>query len=222
MTGEQKKFIDRVGEAAIVNMRDKGLLASLVIAQAILESAWGKSGLTVRANALFGIKAGPGWGGRVYSAATKECYDGINFTTITALFRAYDSWADSIADHAALITQAPRYRAVVCETDYRVACRAIHKAGYATDPAYAEKLINLIELYDLHNRFDKVVLDMPGTVKVMINDTLYRVGAENIKNAFYIRIESLGNMLVSLRDVLEISGHTVEWDAATATVRAYK
>ena len=55
----------------------------------------GKSGLTVKANALFGIKAGTSWKGRVYSTKTQECYDGVTFTTVTALFRAYDSWEES-------------------------------------------------------------------------------------------------------------------------------
>ena len=92
MTQEQKAFIERVGALAAADMKKSGVLASLTIAQAILESGWGKSGLTVKANALFGIKAGTSWKGRVYSTKTQECYDGVNFTTVTALFRAYDSW----------------------------------------------------------------------------------------------------------------------------------
>ena len=57
MTQEQKKFIERVGALATADMQKSGVLASLTIAQAILESGWGKSGLTVKGNALFGIKA---------------------------------------------------------------------------------------------------------------------------------------------------------------------
>jgi len=64
MTGEQKEFIEKVGAMAADNMAKSGILASLTIAQAILESGWGKSGLTVNANALFGIKAGSTWRGR--------------------------------------------------------------------------------------------------------------------------------------------------------------
>lgn len=81
MTNEQKSFIERVGKLAAADMQKSGVLASLTIAQAILESGWGKSGLTVKANALFGIKAGSSWKGRVYSAKTQECYDGATFTT---------------------------------------------------------------------------------------------------------------------------------------------
>ena len=149
MTQEQKAFIDRVGALAAEDMQKSGVLASLTIAQAILESGWGKSGLTVKANALFGIKAGTSWKGRVYSAKTQECYDGVNFTTVTALFRAYDSWEESVADHSALLTGAARYKDVIGERDYKTACRAIKAAGYATDPQYADKLIRLIESYGL-------------------------------------------------------------------------
>ena len=149
MTQEQKAFIERVGALAAADMQKSGVLASLTIAQAILESGWGKSGLTVKANALFGIKAGTSWKGRVYSAKTQECYDGVNFTTVTALFRAYGSWEESVADHSALLTGAARYKAVIGERDYKTACRAIKAAGYATDPQYADKLIRLIESYGL-------------------------------------------------------------------------
>lgn len=149
MTQEQKAFIERVGALAAADMQKSGVLASLTIAQAILESGWGKSGLTVKANALFGIKAGTSWKGRVYSTKTQECYDGVTFTTVTALFRAYDSWEESVADHSALLTGAARYKAVVGERDYKTACRAIKAAGYATDPQYPDKLIQLIESYGL-------------------------------------------------------------------------
>lgn len=149
MTQEQKAFIERVGNLAAADMQKSGVLASLTIAQAILESEWGKSGLTVKANALFGIKAGTNWKGRVYSTKTQECYDGVNFTTVTALFRAYNSWEESVENHSALLTGAARYKAVVGERDYKTACRAIKAAGYATNPNYADKLIQLIESYSL-------------------------------------------------------------------------
>ena len=84
MTQEQKKFIERVGALAAADMQKSGVLASLTIAQAILESGWGKSGLTVKGNALFGIKAGTSWTGAVYSGKTQECYDGVTFTKNTA------------------------------------------------------------------------------------------------------------------------------------------
>ena len=149
MTQEQKKFIERVGALAAADMQKSGVLASMTIAQAILESGWGKSGLTVKGNALFGIKAGTSWTGAVYSGKTQECYDGVTFTTVTGLFRAYGSWAESVADHSDLLSRNARYKAVIGERDYKTACRAIAAAGYATDPKYADKLVQIIETYAL-------------------------------------------------------------------------
>ena len=117
MTQEQKKFIERVGALAAADMQKSGVLASLTIAQAILESGWGKSGLTVKGNALFGIKAGTSWTGAVYSGKTQECYDGVTFTTVTGLFRAYGSWAESVADHSDLLSCKPS-RLAAADSDF--------------------------------------------------------------------------------------------------------
>ena len=124
------------------------ILASLTIAQAIIESAWGNSGLTKGANALFGIKAGSSWKGPRVSCKTFEYYDGKR-ADITDAFRAYSSWDESVADHSRFLCGLSRYKAVVGETDYTKACRAIKAAGYATAPNYAQALIDLIEQYEL-------------------------------------------------------------------------
>ena len=149
LTPSQKSFIDKVGALATADMKKSGVLASLTMAQAILESGWGASALTANANALFGIKADSRWSGRVYSIGTQECYDGTHFVNEVALFRAYDSWEHSVSDHSAFLRANSRYAAVVGEKDYKKVCTAIHKAGYATDPGYADKLIKLIESYGL-------------------------------------------------------------------------
>lgn len=146
---EQTKFIATVGTLARADMQKTGILASLTIAQAILESGWGTSELCQNASALFGIKADNRWGGKAYSKETQECYDGVSYTTVTALFRAYDSWAESVSDHSAFLLASSRYAAVVGERDYKTACKAIKAAGYATAPDYAEKLISIIERYGL-------------------------------------------------------------------------
>ena len=149
LTQKQQDFISEVGTFASADMKQSGILASLTIAQAILESGWGTSALAINANALFGIKADSRWSGRVYSTTTEECYDGVNFTTVDALFRAYDSWEHSLTDHSAFIVGSSRYAKVIGEMDYKTACTAIHTAGYATDPEYAKKLIAIIENYNL-------------------------------------------------------------------------
>ncbi|MDR2686732.1 MAG: glucosaminidase domain-containing protein [Oscillospiraceae bacterium] len=144
MTAAQQAFIDRVGKAA---QADGNIPQSLTIAQAILESGWGKSELAQKANALFGVKADSRWGGKTYTVNTKE-HVGGETVTVRAAFRAYGSWEESVADHAAFL-RAARYKAVVGERDYKKACRAVHAAGYATDPGYADYLIKLIERYGL-------------------------------------------------------------------------
>ncbi len=188
LTQEQKNFISRLGAMAAADMQKTRILASLTMAQAILESGWGKSGLTVKANALFGIKAGTTWKGKVYSSKTQECYDGVNFVGITAAFRAYGSWEESVADHSALFTGAARYKAVVGEMDYKSACRAVHAAGYATDPQYAAKLIKVIEQYGL------VKYDAPcvGGGSGM-NENQLRTAVVSIATGFYGCKESDGS-----------------------------
>lgn len=146
MTTEQKNFIKRVGALASTDMKKSGVLASLTIAQAILESAWGKSELATGGNALFGIKATKTWKGKVYCSDTKECYNGVDLVDVkNTAFRAYNSWKESVADHSAFLKANKRYKEVIGEKDYKKACEAIKAAGYATDPDYTAKLIKLIE-----------------------------------------------------------------------------
>lgn len=150
MNTEQKNFIKKVGAFASADMKKSGVLASLTVAQAILESAWGKSELATGGNALFGIKATKSWKGKVYCKDTKECYDGVNLVGVkNAAFRAYDSWEESVEDHSTFLKANKRYKEVIGETDYKKACEAIKAAGYATDPDYVEKLVKLIEDYGL-------------------------------------------------------------------------
>ena len=81
-TAEQRAFLDKIGPMAAADMQKTGILASLTVAQAILESGWGKSGLTLKANNLFGIKGA--YNGASVSCKTQE-WDGSKYITITAL-----------------------------------------------------------------------------------------------------------------------------------------
>lgn len=176
MTTEQKNFIKKVGALASADMKKSGVLASLTVAQAILESAWGKSELAAGGNALFGIKATKSWKGKVYCKDTKECYDGVNLVDVkNAAFRAYDSWEESVEDHSAFLKANKRYKEVVGETDYKKACEAIKAAGYATDPDYVEKLVKLIEDYEL-TEFDGAAVNQEAE-KEAANKKYYRVQA---------------------------------------------
>ena len=145
-TAEQKAFINKIGPMAAADMKASGILASLTVAQAILESGWGKSGLTVAANNLFGIKGT--YNGQGYTCKTQE-WDGSEYITVDATFRKYPSWAESLADHSALFNRLDRYKNLRGLTDYKLACQYVREDGYATDPNYTSKLINLIETYDL-------------------------------------------------------------------------
>jgi len=145
-TDEQKAFINKIGPMAAADMKKSGILASLTIAQAILESGWGKSGLTTAANNLFGIKGT--YNGQGYTCKTQE-WDGSKYITVDATFRKYPSWAESLADHSDLFNRLDRYKNLRGLTDYKLACQYVREDGYATDPNYTSKLVSLIETYDL-------------------------------------------------------------------------
>jgi flagellum-specific peptidoglycan hydrolase FlgJ len=149
---DKNEFIDLIKEGALKGYEDYGILPSLTIAQAILESGWGNSQLSIRAKNLFGIKAFSNWRGDKITLPTTEWY-GDKKQVINADFRAYDSLNESIEDHNKLLA-IERYKPVRECSDYREACRRIYECGYATDPGYAEKLIRIIEdnqLYEFDN-----------------------------------------------------------------------
>ena len=160
-------FINKLAPMAVSDYKTSGVLPSLTIAQGILESGWGESELAVKANNLFGIKADTRWTGKVYNTETKEYYDNSNIpTTISANFRAYDSWEGGVKDHSEFL-KADRYSKVLSAKNYQEACTEIYKAGYATDPNYTSKLIKLIEDYSLH-KYDE-------NTTATISTELYRV-----------------------------------------------
>ena len=148
----KQEFIERVYEVSKEGYREYGILPSLVIAQAILESAWGEKHI---ANNIFGIKAGSSWNGEFVVRKTSE-WDGKKYVTKEEKFRAYDTMEDSIKDYLKLIGTSKRYEKVRKAKDYKEACKLIYEAGYATDPKYSDKLINIIESNKLY-QYDKVV-----------------------------------------------------------------
>lgn len=133
-----KKFSD----LAIKNMKNSGVPASITLGQGILESASGNSFLAREGNNHFGIKCHSWTGKKIYADDDKknEC------------FRKYNSVYDSYADHAEFLRRGSRYTFLfeLDVTDYKGWAKGLSKAGYATDPKYAEKLINLIERHELY------------------------------------------------------------------------
>lgn len=142
---EKQEFIELVRPGAIRARNQYGILPSLTIAQAILESNWGRS---APGNMLFGIKWTEGCGFESQLLKTKEYQNG-QWITVYAKFRKYESMADSVADHAAFLKRNRRYSNLLGVADYKTACRLIKEDGYATDPNYTYLLINLIESNNL-------------------------------------------------------------------------
>jgi LysM repeat protein len=139
----QKAYIERYSEIAVAEMYRSGVPASITLAQGLLESGYGRSELAVKSNNHFGIKCHNGWqGGKVYhdDDAKGEC------------FRKYDTPEESYRDHSDFLRYRDRYKFLFeyKTTDYKSWAYGLKKAGYATDPSYPRKLINLIEEYQLH------------------------------------------------------------------------
>jgi flagellum-specific peptidoglycan hydrolase FlgJ len=133
------------------------ILASLVIAQACLESNFGKSGLAQKGKNLFGIKGS--YKGQSVTMRTHE-YERGKKVLIDVPFRKYPSWYESLEDlarlyHNGVSWDKNKYRPIIGETNYILACQKVQECGYCTDPNYAAKLINIIEKYDL-TKYDKV------------------------------------------------------------------
>lgn len=149
---KQTEFIEKISTDAQRCQLKMGVKASLTIAQAILESGWGGSELAQKANNYFGIKGA--YNGNSYTIVTKEWSKERGYYDVEAAFRKYTSIRESIYDHAQLL-QKPRYAKVLDAKDYKEACIEVHKAGYATAPDYAEKLINIIERYGLQ-KYDTI------------------------------------------------------------------
>jgi peptidoglycan hydrolase FlgJ len=151
-TPGQAEFVSRHSDAARAAEAQTGIPAAFMIAQAAHESGWGRREIRNAdgspSNNLFGIKAGPSWKGAVAEITTTEYVDGQP-RKVTAKFRAYASAAESFADYARLMKTSPRYKGVLesVANDASSAegfAQGLQKAGYATDPAYADKLARTI------------------------------------------------------------------------------
>jgi flagellar protein FlgJ len=155
--GGNQGFINAHAPAAQAGDRATGVPASVTLAQAILESGWGRGALAREDHNLFGMKCfgSPGdhaIGCRDY--ATFECSPTGGCFDMNATFRAYADVEDSYRDHGDLLANWSRYATAMKHADDpRRFAREIHKAGYATDPKYADKLIGIMDDYDLY-RFD--------------------------------------------------------------------
>lgn len=158
MSGKQE-FINQVKDGAVRGWEKHSVLPSLTIAQACLESGFGQSKLAKEGNNLFGIKGS--YKGESITISTKE-YINDKWITIDAEFAKYPDQATSVEEHGAFFSSTnwrkENYKHVFGETDYKQAVKSILKpvaeASYATDPSYSDKIISIIEQYDL-TKYDK-------------------------------------------------------------------
>ena len=174
-------YINQFKEIAKSSMFEYGVPASITLAQGILESGTGQGALSKNANNHFGIKCNSDWTGesvRYTDDAENEC------------FRKYEFPSQSYRDHSMFLSTKPRYATLfeLEKNDYREWAKGLRAAGYATDPDYPNKLIKLIERFQL-NRFDNEVLGLEtiptninpiaintqGKYQVIQGDTLYSI-----------------------------------------------
>ena len=219
-------FLIRIKPGAIRGWREEGILASVIGAQAALEGGWGTSKLAKPPyNNHFGIKASADWTGKVINMPTLEFINGAQ-VSVNADFRWYDSEDESLLDHARFFTNTPwrteNYKAVVGETDYKKAAWALQNAPapYATDPGYAQKLINIIEQNNLQawdvEAMSETAADTVATPVVqtarskMVGAELTSAGQEYVKN---LPVTVIGDSLgVGTRSHLQLLIATANFD----------
>ena len=163
----KSSFIKKIGPIARENYKRTGILASVTMAQAILESGWGQSTLAQNGNNLFGMKmnlsgntwSGSAWDGvNFYKKRTYEYGSGGRYS-ITAKFRKYSCIEDSIEDHSAYLLNAKngsrkRYAGLTKTSSYKKQLQIIKNGGYATSSSYVSQLSNVIRTYNL-TKWDK-------------------------------------------------------------------
>lgn len=146
---EQRNFVEKILPHAEVAAKELNLDAKVLVAQAALETGWGKHVIHTKQGEnsfnLFNIKANNNWSGDRVSVSTLEYYQGVGRKE-NAQFRKYDSYAQSFADYVSLIKTSGRYQqAVAVSEDPEKYADALQAAGYATDPQYAKKIKQLLK-----------------------------------------------------------------------------
>ena len=161
MAYTDSSFFAKLKPMAIKDMKETGILASLTGAQAFIESSKGNSGLTQKANNLFGIKGF--YNGQSCKMWTTEYENGVAVRRLCD-FRKYPSWQESVNDHSGLFNRLARYKNLRGCTDYVKACNNVSADGYATSPVYATTLLGKINLFKLYE-WDAEVLGTTITPK---------------------------------------------------------
>lgn len=150
-TAAQTNFVNSIASDVMNVCQNNHLYASVAMAQAVVESAYGASTLAQEAHNLFGIKADSTWHGATYTKNTQEVING-RVVTISAAFRKYDSFKDSIADYAKKLESRPQYANAFSNHahNYVESVKAIKAGGYATAPTYVSSIVNCINNYGFY------------------------------------------------------------------------
>ena len=183
----RREYIRKWSETAVEQMIVSGVPASITLAQACLESANGTSTLARQANNHFGIKC-RGWSGPAFrhdDDLKDEC------------FRSYDNAEESFSDHSDFLRYNDRYASLfdLDPTDYKGWARGLKKAGYATDPAYAEKLIKIIEDYRLYE-YDVIKPRKGGTSVSLPPSPVTLEKVTRVDAPLHFRPRSLGSVTI--------------------------
>ena len=203
-----EEYINQFSQIAIDEMKLYGIPASITLAQGILESSSGKGRLAVEANNHFGIKCHDWTGARIYhdDDAAQEC------------FRKYNDAKYSYRDHSLFLTKRKRYSKLFTlkKTDYKSWAKELKAAGYATDRKYPDKLISLIERYELYKYDEGLVenltvgneasLTSSETHQVVKGDTLYSISKKYNTTVDALKeLNSLKDNTLSIGQLLIIS-----------------
>ncbi|WP_270635049.1 LysM peptidoglycan-binding domain-containing protein [Limosilactobacillus mucosae] len=179
---KSQNFIESVAQGAINGWTKYGVLPSVTVAQAILESGWGQSALSTQAHNLFGIKGS--YNGQYVTMQTREVYNGQSYY-IYDNFRKYANNSESVEDHGNFLYSNSRYANLLGDQSYASVARKLQADGYATDPSYASSLIKLVEIYNL-TQLDNIAFSGKQPVINNKNDYNYsNNGNADSSNGYY-------------------------------------
>ena len=179
---KSQNFIESVAQGAINGWTKYGVLPSVTVAQAILESGWGQSALSTQAHNLFGIKGS--YNGQYVTMQTREVYNGQSYY-IYDNFRKYANNSESVEDHGNFLYSNSRYANLLGDQSYASVARKLQSDGYATDPSYASSLIKLVEMYNL-TQLDNIAFSGKQPVINNKNDYNYsNSGNADSSNGYY-------------------------------------
>ena len=221
-----QKFLDTMVPLAQADMRKSGILASLTLAQEIVESGWLTSELALNANNPHGMKAelsgndwpGSTWNGDIYEKETAEQREDGTYYTIVAPFRKYRNLQEAVADHSAYLAGAKkddgslRYPGIVGEKDAAAAVRIVANGGYATSQTYEEKLLARITKYNLtqYDNIESEGEDMEQEViKIMLDAGHYGKYNRSPANSAYYESDFAFKFTNMLKAALEAYGFVV-------------